>query len=78
MKVPEIRKCPGCGIDPAPVRDGQKKLGLWCEACGFNFSLADGMHAEYLIRFHSGINIETAAYRMKHRLPLLHSLAKVA
>ena len=77
MKVPEIRKCPGCGIDPQPVRDGREKLGLWCEACGFN-SLADEMHAEYLIRFHPGINIKTVAYRMKHRLPLLHSLAKIA
>jgi len=78
MKAPKFTKCPGCGDKPQPSRDGSDRLGLWCEKCGFNSSLADEMHADYLVQFHPRINITTAAKRIKERQPLLHSKAKVA
>jgi hypothetical protein len=77
MKAPKFTKCPACGVEPQPERDGRESLGLWCE-CGFNASIADAMHADYLVQFHPRLNITTAAQRIKSRQPLLHSLAKVA
>ena len=78
MKVPVIDRCPGCGVEPAPVRDGKDTLGLWCDKCGFNASIADIMWADYQAHALLSINIRTAAKRIKERMPLLHSYAKVA
>ena len=77
MNTPQIDQCPACGITPQPHRDGKSTLGLWCE-CGFNSSLVDEMHAEYLARFHPKLSIRVAAERIRARVPLLHSMAKVA
>ena len=78
MKVPKFSKCPGCGIEPQPDRDNNQTLGLWCDKCGFNASLADAMHADYLVQFHPKLSIKTAAERIRSRSPLMHSKAKVA
>jgi hypothetical protein len=78
MKAPKFSKCPGCGVEPQPTRDGRDNLGLWCEKCGFNSSLADEMHADYLVQFYPKLNIRTVADRIKNRQPLMHSRAKVA
>jgi hypothetical protein len=51
---------------------------MWCEECGFNSNIIDEMHADYLVQFYPRINPKTVAYRIKHRLPLMHSKAKVA
>jgi len=78
MKAPKLTKCPGCGVEPQPSRDGQDHLGLWCDKCGFNSSIADAMHADYLVQFHPKLSIETAAKRIRARQPLMHSKRKVA
>ncbi|MEE8045742.1 MAG: hypothetical protein V3T49_02765 [Dehalococcoidia bacterium] len=78
MKVPKITMCPGCGLEPTPFRDNKEHLGVWCDSCGFNSSLVDEMHAEYLNYFHPKIDIRIAAQRIRDRMPLLHSMAKAA
>lgn len=77
MKAPKFTKCPACGVEPQPARDGRDSLGLWCE-CGFNSSIADEMHADYLVQFYPRLDIRKAAKRIKDRQPLMHSRAKVA
>lgn len=78
MKAPEIRQCPGCGEKPAPMRGERGVLGVWCDSCGFNASIADIMKAEYLVNLHPALEIRTAADRISRRVPLGHNLAKVA
>ena len=78
MQTPKFSKCPGCGVEPQPIRDNREELGLWCEKCGFNATLADAMHADYLVQFHPKLSIRKAAERIRARQPLLHSMAKVA
>jgi hypothetical protein len=78
MTAPKFSKCPGCGVEPQPARDSRDSLGLWCEKCGFNSSLADEMHADYLVQFYPKLNIRTVADRIKNRQPLMHSRAKIA
>ena len=78
MKVPEFTKCPGCGVEPKPIRDNRDDLSLWCEKCEFNASIVDTMHADYLVRFYPQLSIQTAAQRIRDRQPLMYSKAKVA
>ena len=78
MKAPKFTKCPGCGVEPQPIRNNREELGLWCDKCGFNASLADAMHADYLVQFHPKASVRTAAERIKNRQPLMYSRAKVA
>jgi len=76
MKLPVVRKCPGCGRDPLPFREGPDTPGVHCDRCGFNASDRDVVRADYLANFRPLPAIRVAAERIAARSLLKYTPAR--